>query len=188
MNLIYTGIGSRATPKEICNEFYRIGAKLASRGFLLRSGGADGADLSFETGCKSVNGAKEIYLPWKGFNANSSLLYPPSKKAYDVAELFHPCYNSLNHAGRALMARNSHQVLGHLLDSPTDFIVSWTPNGEDGVTQKTTDLTGGTGQAIRIGAHYGIPIFNFGAPNVRSQFLEFLEKQYPEFSFEGLLS
>lgn len=183
MSLIYTGVGSRETPKEVCEQIHNIAVKLAKAGFLLRSGGARGADTAFEKGCKSAEGAKEIYLPWKNFNGNPSRLYPSTKEAYDKAELFHPSWKSLIRDNKALMARNSHQVLGHELDRASDFIVCWTRYGEDGISKKTTILTGGTGQAIRIGAHYGIPIFNLAKPNAFGELMEFLKVNYPTLSF-----
>ena len=48
----YAGIGSRNTPKEVLDVFESIGKYLALQGFVLRSGGADGADRAFERGCK----------------------------------------------------------------------------------------------------------------------------------------
>ena len=59
MNL-FSGIGSRKTPLEICKIMTRIGEKLQEKGYILRSGAAIGADKAFELGAKT----KEIYLPW----------------------------------------------------------------------------------------------------------------------------
>lgn len=47
--MFYTGIGSRETPQEIQNLMFKIAQKLDSK-YILRSGGADGADLAFEKG------------------------------------------------------------------------------------------------------------------------------------------
>lgn len=182
MNLIYAGIGSRETPNKICMEFSTIGAKLARCGFLLRSGGADGADKAFEKGCKSVNGAKEIYLPWKGFNGNASKLYNPSDKAYEMARRFHKYFDTMNRPGQLLMARNSHQVFGYDMNTPSDFVICWTRNGENGNNKPTTRETGGTGQAIRIAAYHKIPIFNFAAQNAYGELAAFIRSNYPHLS------
>ena len=64
MNKIYSGIGSREIPYDVEELMVMIGKFLALKGFTLRSGGADGSDISFETGCDLVNGNKEIYIPW----------------------------------------------------------------------------------------------------------------------------
>jgi len=53
-----------------------------------------------------------------------------------------------------LQARNSHQVLGLDLNTPSDFVICWTKNGKD---------QGGTFQTIRIARSYDIPIFNAGS-------------------------
>ncbi len=67
---IYTGIGSRETPTGIMNLMTDTACYLSRKGVVLRSGGADGADSSFEKGAST--GLKEIYLPWKYFNKNAS--------------------------------------------------------------------------------------------------------------------
>jgi predicted Rossmann fold nucleotide-binding protein DprA/Smf involved in DNA uptake len=61
----YAGIGSRRTPSEILELMKEIGSKLEIEGWLLRSGGAPGADQAFEAGI-SKDEAKQIWLPWQG--------------------------------------------------------------------------------------------------------------------------
>ena len=48
----YTGIGSRNTPVSEQEKITKIAAYLEAIGFVLRSGGADGADQAFERGVK----------------------------------------------------------------------------------------------------------------------------------------
>ena len=55
----YIGIGSRETPTEICKIFETVAEFLAKKGYILRSGHADGTDIAFEIGCDQANGAKE---------------------------------------------------------------------------------------------------------------------------------
>lgn len=69
--MIYTGIGSRETPPEIQEIMTNYARKLDKLGFILRSGGAMGADTAFEKG--STN--KEIYLPWKILMVINLLLF-----------------------------------------------------------------------------------------------------------------
>jgi len=103
MKIFYTGIGSRKTPGPINDiiefsplyRFYYWGRILATKGFILRSGHADGADLAFEKGCDTVNGKKEIYLPWKGFNGSDSKLYNLSKEAYEIAAIAYASENGI---------------------------------------------------------------------------------------------
>jgi hypothetical protein len=125
----------------------------------LRSGGADGADLAFEIAYDQLGGKKEIYIPSKCFNKSTSILYPPTSAAVDLAAQYHPAWKILPQYTQALMARNGHQVLGHNLDDPVLMVVCWTPDGVESGS-KTTRFTSGTGQAIRIASDYNIPVFH----------------------------
>jgi len=49
--IYYAGIGSRSTPDNVLGIMEKLGIVLAKKGFILRSGGADGADKAFEKGC-----------------------------------------------------------------------------------------------------------------------------------------
>lgn len=167
--MIYTGIGSRQTPEEVCDLFRRMGAFLGKKGLVLRSGHADGADMAFEIGCDSVGGAKEIYLPWKGFNGSDSSLVIFNYKAYELAAKFHPAFDYLGYGPKKLIARDGFQILGPKLDTMTDFVVCYTQNGE---------LKGGTAQAIRIASAYNIPVFNAGlykVEDIKNEFTAFVE-------------
>ena len=68
--MFYTGIGSRKTPKTILKLFTEVAIYLSKQGYILRSGGAKGADQAFERGAAK----KEIYLPWRNFENNKSNL------------------------------------------------------------------------------------------------------------------
>ena len=150
--LFYTGIGSRETPVSTLSLMTRVAIRLDELGFILRSGGAMGDDLAFELGTMNA----EIYLPWRGFNGNTSALFNISTAAYKMAEQFHPAWYKCSPAARKFHARNCYQVLGSNLDTPSAFILCWTPNGKP---------IGGTGQALRIAAYHSIPIVNFFNPD-----------------------
>lgn len=150
----YTGIGARETPESILKPMRGVAKYLASEGYLLRSGGAQGADQAFEEGCDLVKGEKTIYLPYCHFRGNLSPNYGTNLAARQMAKLFHPNWTMVGDNGRDFLGRNCYQILGDDLKSPTDFIICWTPDGK---------TVGGTGQAIRIAEHYHIPIFNMGS-------------------------
>ena len=154
MEIFYAGIGSRETPPKFIDEFIKISKWLGNHNYILRSGGADGADSAFEKGCDLANGKKEIYLPWAKFNNNSSNLIVKDQKAYEIAEQYHPYWANLKEGARKLQARNTHQVLGKDFKTESSFIICWTKNGSG---------AGGTGQAIRIAKDHNIPIFDGGA-------------------------
>lgn len=160
----YAGIGSRETPQNILLLMQQIGLKLLSKDYILRSGGAPGADSAFETYIPKDK--KEIYLPWKNFNNNPSELYTISQEAIDLVYMYHPCARNLSSGAMKLMARNGYQVLGKDLKTPSKFIVCWTKDGE---------ASGGTGQALRIAVDYKIPVFNLYKKNAIDLLNEYLE-------------
>jgi len=151
--MYYTGIGSRETPEEVLSLFTIVGEFLAKKGYILRSGGAKGADKAFEVGCDKAKGKKEIYLPWRKFENSNSNLIVKDKRAFDIAKQFHPYWHNLSNGAKKLQARNSHQVLGQDLSTLSKFVICWTQNGSG---------RGGTGQAIRIAKYYDIPVFDAG--------------------------
>ena len=146
----YAGIGSRQTPPNIQAQMTVIASFIEHRGYVLYSGGADGADKAFEAGV-SDPGMKKIFLPWKKFNNNSSSLHTVSEEAKNLAQEFHPAWDKLSDAAKLLIARNGYQVLGLTLKEPVDMVLCYTMDGK---------ASGGTGQAIRIAQHYKIPVFN----------------------------
>lgn len=154
---IYAGIGSRSVPPNIIEKMTAIGKALGEAGWLLRSGGASGSDLAFESGCDMISGAKEIYLPWRNFNGSNSSLYSPSKEAETLAASIHPAWHNCSSGARKLHARNCHQVLGKGLDLPCDLICCWTKNGA---------IVGGTALALKLGAKYNIPIINLATNDI----------------------
>lgn len=169
--LPYSGIGSRRTPQEIIRLMEKIGHRLAELGFTLRSGGAPGADQAFERGhSKFTSKNKEIYIPWSGFEGyaeNSAIVLnsvSSASRAFEIAEKYHPSWDSLSRGAKKLMARNTYQVLGPNLTSKSLFVVCWTQDGAES-TKECSAKTGGTGQAIRIADDYHIPIFNLQKPD-----------------------
>ena len=152
--MIYAGIGSRSTPSDVLHEMANTARRLATEGWLLRSGGADGADAYFEYGCG--DGAKEIWLPWRGFNGNQSQLILPEfgaqfDRAIDIAASVHPAWNRCSSAARRLHARNVLQILGADFSTPVDKVICWTPNGA---------VVGGTATALKLATQHGIEITN----------------------------
>jgi hypothetical protein len=148
----YCGVGSRQTPDYICQVFSHIASQLDELGYTLRSGGAPGADLSFEKGANK----KQIWLPWIGFN-NSKEKYIYSKELTEpIARLVinDQHWNRLSEAGKKMHCRNVHQVLGNLVDEPiSEFVLCWT---------KDAETIGGTATAIKLANKFDIPVFNFG--------------------------
>lgn len=135
----YAGVGSRETPEDVCVFMKTIAERLGSRGWVLRSGGARGADTAFAAGA-----------PRKQVFRHSD---PLPQAALDSVARFHPAPGRLTAVGWRLHARNAQIVLGANLDDPVRFVLCWTPGGSG---------SGGTGQALRIARAHGIPVYDFG--------------------------
>lgn len=148
----YAGIGSRSTPKPFINLMKGV-AETLCEDYILRTGGADGADMAFIQG---ANKNMEIYVPCDGFNGffeanNPHVITKIPTKAYEIAEEFHPTYQKLKPFVKNLMARNCMQILGKELDNPVDFVICYTNDGK---------ASGGTGQALRLAESMNIRIYN----------------------------
>ena len=155
MNKIYAGIGSRKTPEHILKRMENIGAWLASLGYTLRSGGAQGADQAFEKGCDIFDGEKDILLAGDAIKSSSDWAYSEARKYIPDNR---PPFDSWKPYTRGLIVRNMMQILGRNGNEPADFVICWTPASlVDG---------GGTGYAIRCAVAHGIPVYNLKDPNV----------------------
>lgn len=167
----YAGVGSRETPPAVLAGMRALAAELAGRGFILRSGAAAGADTAFEEGAAAADGAREIYLPWPGFNGRgteSAKLPRPKREAFPLAAGVHKAWTSLGPGPQSLHARNAHQVFGVGLNSPARFVVCWTKDAcETGAGYSRG--TGGTGMAIVLASRQGIPVLNMANPDWRQR-------------------
>jgi hypothetical protein len=148
----YSGVGSRETPPLILLLMKRIAEYHYRKMITLRSGHAPGADRAFEHGAHENC---QIFLPWSSFEAHLEIegisFDEPTEAAMLMAAKFHPVWNKLAPGAKKLHARNCHQVLGPYLDSPSKYVICWTPGGV---------VKGGTATAIKIAEHYHIPVFN----------------------------
>lgn len=181
MPKLYAGIGSRQTPPEILKIMRLVGELMANNDWILRSGAAIGADAAFEEGCDKVNGAKEIFLPWKRYNKHTSPLHldgPPCKTVkddvYTLAEKFHPAWDNVSEGAKRLLARNSFQILGADLQTPIQLVVCWTP-----YVWRPGVKAGGTAQALRIAHERGIKILNLKEDDILTDVVDHLKLGVP---------
>jgi len=150
MDKFYTGVGSRKTPVAILDLMRRVAVNLSHQGYILRSGGAIGADRAFETGADFTR--KQIFLA-----------HDATAAAMEIAARFHPAWHRCSDYAKQLHGRNAFQVLGFSLDSPSKFLICWTPDGC--ISHETRTIqTGGTGTAISIAFFYHVPVFNLARP------------------------
>lgn len=172
----YTGIGSRNTPSNILRIMADVAELMADEKYVLRSGGANGADLCFEQSCDILHGDKDIFLPWKGFNNSKSDKFLaeydniPDEAKQIAKDAYGPRWDVISSNIKRFMIRNVYQVLNEDLKSPSDFVVCWTPDGCEKHEDRTKN-TGGTGQAISIASLNNIPVFNLAKIKSR-QFIE----------------
>ena len=169
----YAGIGARSTPPQILNLMTQLASKLEGMGYTLRSGGAAGADTAFELGVSNPAN-RQIYLPGRNFNSKvagqsgfiDATTLPHWQQAIATVNQFHPAPGRLGEYARNLMARNAMQVLGQTMNQPAKMVVAYTPGGQ---------VTGGTGQALRMAQAYQIPIRNLGDPTTLQNVQRFLQ-------------
>jgi hypothetical protein len=175
--LYYAGIGSRQTPDSVLLQMQSIGEQLADR-WTVRSGFADGADKAFAFGADKVNGPMQNFVPWQGFNdaPNSredgrfwyhQMSAEHMNEAYNIARKYHPNWKACSEAAKKMHTRNVFQVLGPDLNTLSDMVICWTPNGSG---------SGGTGQAIRIARAYAIPVFDIAIEDNQRLLVDFVHK------------
>lgn len=141
----YAGIGSRGTPENVLAIMTATASRLHEDGFILRSGGARGADSAFAEGTP----LKEVFRagdakPWAFAEASNQHL-PSDRGGFWTWSPY----------VRGLIARNMMQVLGENGDSPVLFVLCWAPS-----LYYEDSSSGGTGYAIRCAIAHGIPVFN----------------------------
>lgn len=176
--LFYAGIGSRRTPPDMLEVMRDAAAALGRLGYVLRSGGADGADLAFEAG---AGGAAEIFVPWRGFNeaGDRALVFdamPGRANAMEIASGLHPRWPGLKPPVRKLMARNVMQVLGRACDDPVRFVLCWAPKPVLDADGRVADVDGGTGLAVRVAYRAKIPVYHLGQPEHRARVMAMIAR------------
>lgn len=152
----YAGIGARKTPPDVLDLMTRIARRLCGLDFILRSGGAAGADSAFAAGAGLY---ARIYLAdTYGEAVNPSRAYDgwALDRGRALFRRHHPAPDRCSAHAQRLLTRNAAILLGAGPEpDPVDFVVCWTPGAE---------VIGGTGHALRIAAEYQIPVFNLADP------------------------
>lgn len=181
----YTGIGSRETPKDICKLMEDVAFKLASKGFILRSGAAGGADTAFESGAKAYAQQvdervtlAQLYIPWASFVIYDEFYkdwykvldrMPKKPEAYQLASETHPAWDKCSKGAKALHARNTFQILGSGLNNPSSFLICWAQVDKHG------KIKGGTATAWNLAKAHGVPCFNLYNEEDKQRLIKFVE-------------
>ena len=169
---VYAGIGARATPEPVLAHMREIAERLGEGGWLLRTGGADGADSAFAA--TAPPDRREVIVPWRGYNGLDTragdtraldgsacwvLTAAEIEAMRPLAAPHHPAWERCAAKVRDLHARNVAVLLGTDLKQPAHAVVCWTKDGRD---------IGGTGLAIRLAQHHRIPVLNLAEMDMRA--------------------
>lgn len=170
----YTGIGSRATPKDKLDLITEISEILSKKGYILRSGKAEGADYAFEVGAEEA----ELYIPWSGFcsdrnvNTNHRVYVRGSDvESKRIASNLHPAWDRLSRGASALHTRNVNQVLGKNSSDPdpSEFVIFYAEEKRNG------DVKGGTATAVKLARNLNIPTLNLLNVETSEDVLDWIE-------------
>lgn len=149
--IAYAGIGSRnLTPDEL-QVCFNIGAELAKKGHILKTGAAKGADQAFAEGAISEEGRVHLYLPWYNYEKDWWQNKPVTKiilgnedhTAWESVRKLHPAPDKLSQAATKLHARN------YLIIENCELVIAF-----------PGQKLGGTGQGLRVADYLGIKILN----------------------------
>ncbi len=149
----YTGIGSRDCPEHLGNLMTQTAKYLYSKNYILRSGGAEGADTYHELGYPDN---KEIYIPRENYRNIKHGIVPNLPDFIPLVKIGCKHFNNIrSKLVRDLHTRNVCQIIGNNIHNPvlSNFVLCYTYNGE---------YVGGTATAMHLADHFQIPIFNYG--------------------------
>lgn len=155
--LIYTGVGSRETPVEICQGVITpLARTLSAYGWVLRSGDADGSDKAFQAGSPDHMTESYVTRKMKEYRKDAIIgeASPKWVDALRMAKDIHPNWHAMSSWGRAQHGRDVLQVLGGSLNEPSRFLVCW------GIPKPGGSISGGTRTAWECARKIGIPVFN----------------------------
>lgn len=171
-----TFVGSRSTPLEVLKEAQALLLHSINDEFVPRSGNASGFDQVVSL--YATPGHREIYLPYKEFNLKSlggpyndafvpNETWPNYQKAFGLVMEHHPLKDKVPSDALPYLVRDVYQVLGLDLDTPSEKVICWTPDGAQ-TAKECTKKTGGTAMAIRVADVYGIPVENLNRKKEKS--------------------
>lgn len=181
--MYYAGVGSRETPEEIGVIMTKLARELEASGYVLRSGGATGADTFFENGVKWPC-HRRIYLHKdyvRGrrsdpeYHVHNAARFRDWDRAMQIASEIHPAWHRCGDDARGLHARNVYQVLGYDFEGEhpwySSFLVCWAIPDIHGVPE------GGTRTAWKVAEMYNIPRYNLAVRADRDRIETWLNSQ-----------
>lgn len=163
-------IGSRRIDPNQFNYIVAVAKAFAKRGWVIKTGCADGADYASMVGCREVDPTLlTLYLPWARYNesyqrdTDHKLIYDERDQQFlfwkESVAKYHPAPQRLSRGAFALMARNYGIVSG------ADVVVA--------MPMSITDV-GGTGQGMRIAKDLDIPLYTVCDKDERQRLKTFI--------------
>jgi ribonuclease HI/ABC-type multidrug transport system fused ATPase/permease subunit len=179
-NKKYAGIGDINIPDNIQKLIILLAEELANQGYVLRTGGAKGADTAFMEGCDKAHGKKEVFYPMdKHVNENTvaeaKSIHPkwesclnPEKKRQEDARAKEKGYKISKYpfAVRA-HCRNMKIINGDQLNNKVEFTIAY---------QDVNQTAGGTWQGIHYSEKLGIKVYNLYLEKDRNEIINLILK------------
>jgi effector-binding domain-containing protein len=166
----YVGTGNKDIPPNIAEIFKRLAKELHELGYILRTGCLDGTEQVLE----SCDVAKEVHIPWKGFNDRDTKFSYVAPEAKILAARYQPGYDGLKPVIQAFLAKNVRLVMGQNVKSPALFALIWSEDAAETVQEKSVK-TGSVGHVIVIASLLKIPIFNLARPDAEARLKQYLQ-------------
>lgn len=177
----YAGIGNKKTPENIINIIKIVAILLSHDKYVCATGACTGADQAFAEGTIMANGFVHLHVPWESYeigwrsklkgHIRTFVLKDDDVEAYNTVAIFHPAYHKLSPSVKALHARSYNIVKN------ASFMVCWTEDGQ---------VTGGTGQAIKIATYFHLPIYNLGNEKTFNDMLTAIKRRKHELAIYDL--
>lgn len=171
----YAATGNREAPPHILQKFDELARMLEAKGYTARVGGFEGIEETVE----KATTKHEVHLPFKDFNQKQSKYTWNSERAFAIAKLFHPTFDTLKKGVQTFLAKNARLIMGDKMVSPALFLLTWTEDGAESMREKSS-RTGFSGHPIAIAAAINIPIFNLGKPDAEQRLKLYLEAAHGE--------
>lgn len=205
VNGFLTGVGSRKTPPLIQEAQSIFAAILFSRGFIWRSGHAEGSDLAFELGIlrhphyaprPGWEGETDlfVFMPWDGFEPYPGYGRATRQRGFTEAAGYYRAPELATWEKAKQMALEMHPLGERLKEDK--YRGTWALHARNmyqplgihlDTPSKRTYLwapptadglcTGGTRSAMALSQKLGIPTVNFAVDSHRDQLSEFLCKE-----------
>lgn len=168
----YTVTGNAGASNEVCNRLKEILDMLDPHGFTPRISCMSDFDTIVENELKGT--FFEMYIPWKDFNNKVSKHYFNDNVSKHVAKMFHKSFDSLKPAIQAFLAKNVRMVLGDKLKTYSLFVLIWSEDGAEQVSD-ITFKTGNMGHVISVARALHIPVFNLQHESTKERLAKYLK-------------